>query len=197
MARKTLIRKAFEIYFGLSDRRSLTKLQEALMVEGHRVALRTLEYWSVKYRWQERIADFEREAEQADRAVHIEEIRAMRKRQEHEGQYLQQRGFQALEKTPDEQIPPRVAVSMLQQGAKLEREARGLTSQRDTAKSAAPEQRPHEIWVHLGGPPELYLYPDPDPPDPPALPPTVEGEEDEERDMEDTQEEADEAVAEY
>ena len=56
MIEKIAPRKAFEIYVRLGDRRSLKKLQEALLVEGLLVALRTLENWSVKYGWQERLA---------------------------------------------------------------------------------------------------------------------------------------------
>ena len=176
MARKTLNRKAFEIYFRLGDGRSLKKLREALLVEGRRVAQRTLENWSVKFRWQERIAEYAHVEEQADRQAQIKEIGAAQKRQQREGQYLQQKAIQALEVMPDERISPGVAVQMLREGARLEREANGLAFQQGVLASDRSEEGRREVWVHLGGPPDAYMYPDPDPPDPISVPPPVEGE---------------------
>ena len=162
MNESTKHRHAFERYFRLGRDRSLKKLHAALAAQGWTTSLRTLENWSSKFGWPARIDAEERKARAADRARRIEERREAHERHAKLGQYLQQRGLGALEKLSDGQIAAALAHRMIQAGAKMEREARGMT---ETASDGRDDAREiHEVHVVMGGPGDAFMYPDPDDP---------------------------------
>ncbi len=118
-------RHAFECYWRLGPERSVEKLHAALDADGAAPSLRTLYAWSSRYRWQDRLADLERDARQAEDEARIAAIREMQERQAREALLLQQRGTEWLAGMDNERATPEAAIRAVVEGARLERLVRG------------------------------------------------------------------------
>jgi hypothetical protein len=103
MRETTRHREAFSKYWQLGADRSIERLRDALSRQGRAPALRTLYSWSSAFGWRARIDALEAEARAADDDAHVEELRALRERQQKAALFLQHKGVSALEaKRPDE-----------------------------------------------------------------------------------------------
>ena len=135
MTESTKHRRAFDRYWRLGEHRSLERLHAALEADGEAPSLRTLSGWSSKYGWQERIADLERAASEADREAQIAELRGMAERHAKEGLLLQQKGAQWLAALTADQVTAPTAIRAITEGVRLEREARGADKKIDIAEA--------------------------------------------------------------
>ena len=140
MAEGTRHRRAFDAYYRLGLGRSLRSLQAALGAEGGTSpSLRTLEHWSTRYHWQDRIADLERAARQAEDEARIAAIREMGERHAAEALLLQQKGTEWLLEIDAGDASAEAAIRAIAEGAKLERQARGeLPARTENADSPDP-----------------------------------------------------------
>ena len=125
MAESTKHRNAFERYFRLGAKRSIERLHEAMQAEGDAPSLRTLYGWSSKCGWQDRLAELERKAREAEQEVFIEEIREMDKRHVKEALLLQQKGAEWLATMDLKAVTLAGAIRAIEVGVMLERTARG------------------------------------------------------------------------
>lgn len=130
MPESTRHRRAFERYWRLGSERSIEKLHAAMSSEGSGPSLRTLYEWSRRYRWQDRLADLERQARAAEDEARVAAIREMQERQAKEGLLLQQKGAEWLAQIETEHASPEAAIRAVVEGARLERLARGEATER-------------------------------------------------------------------
>lgn len=131
MSERTQHRRAFDLYLRIGAERSIAELQEliaddpALIGMSRAPTLRTLESWSAKFNWQDRIRGFERKAAAQDRDDQVQVIREMNERHAKEGVAIQQKGVERLQTLPAEEMTGADAVRSIVEGARLERMARG------------------------------------------------------------------------
>ena len=118
--------RAFDVYLSLGPDRSLAELAAVLRADPHRAglrrapSLRTVEGWSAGRKWQDRIADIDRQArEEADRQ-HIAWVSEHRERLRQEGLLLQQRGIEWLEAKDGYEVKANEAIRAIEAGFKLE-----------------------------------------------------------------------------
>lgn len=131
MPESTRHREAFDRYYRLGPHRSLALLADALRAsDADAPSLRSLEEWSSRYQWQDRITDIERHAREAENEARIAEIREMQERHAKEGLLLQQRGAEWLTGLAAEAVSAEAAIRALVEGVKLERLARGDVTER-------------------------------------------------------------------
>ncbi len=140
MGNSTRRREAFDLYYETGRDRTLEKLHQLLRERGWRVSLRTIFEWSRRDHWQERIADFDRQARVAADAARLDELRQMYERQAQEGILLQQRGAEALSRLDPEELPPDDGIRAIVEGARLERIARGEPTDRLAAEREDDDQ---------------------------------------------------------
>jgi hypothetical protein len=127
--------KAFVAYLDLGASRSLSELARALQHDPTRTglrgpSLRTLEGWSVRFRWQERLADIERKARLELEHEHVKRVKQHRERLRQEGLLLQQRGSEWLEGMNPEDVKANEAIKAIDTGFKLEALALGEATER-------------------------------------------------------------------
>ena len=152
-------REAFQIYLEMGRDRSLSRLHEELLrTYGKPKTVRTVEEWSSKLGWQARIDQLEREAQVAAQAAFVAEKREANRRHAREAQALQQLGLQALADVDLEDVTPATATRLVEIGIRLEREARGLGRE----EIVPAEGEIVEVHLVMGGPKELFMFPDPD-----------------------------------
>lgn len=104
----------------------------------------TLEPWSSKNRWVERVEAWDEDQERIKRELAQkemqEEIRRMLKRQAEAGKFAQVKAIKALNKIPEEDIKPSDVARLLEAGSKLERIGRGyagdVIEERESAEAA-------------------------------------------------------------
>ena len=136
MREGTKHRLLFNLYVDLGPGRSLEALAAAIArnpdAAGLRRApsLRSLYRWSAELRWQDRLADLEREARRRDAEQLLQSLREMNERQAREGMLLQQRAVQRLQALVDGELTPAESIRALAEGARLERLARGEVTDR-------------------------------------------------------------------
>lgn len=135
MAESTRARQAFERYWRLGAQRSLRLLHEALERDGHAPTLRTLEEWSRRYHWQDRVADVEREARRADDEARITAVREMADRHAREALLLQQKGAEWLAGLGPGEVTADAAIRAVVEGMKAERLARGDVTERTEVRT--------------------------------------------------------------
>jgi hypothetical protein len=127
---------AFVVYLSLGPDRSLTELAEILRAEPRRASLRrapslrTLESWSNRYRWQDRLADVDRRAREDAERQHLEWVSQHRERLREEGLLLQQRGIEWLKSKDADEVKAHEAIRAIDAGFKLEALALGQATQR-------------------------------------------------------------------
>jgi hypothetical protein len=128
--------RAFVVYLGLGPDRSLAELAAVLRSDPGRAglkrapSLRTLEGWSVRYRWQDRIADIDRRAREDAERQHMEWVQQHRERLRQEGLLLQQRGVEWLKNKEAGHVKAHEAIRAIDIGFKLEALALGEATQR-------------------------------------------------------------------
>ncbi len=134
-------RRAFDVYYRLGLSRSLRSLHAALSAEdGPSPSLRTLEDWSTRFHWQDRIADLERQARQAEDEARIAAVHEMQDRHAGEALLLQQKGTEWLLEFGAGDVSAEAAIRAIAEGAKLERLARGELPAR-TENDDSPDPR--------------------------------------------------------
>lgn len=142
MRESTRHRKALDLYVRMGDTRSLERLRVALRErDGRAPSLRTLEEWSRTLDWQSRLDDFERAARQADAEARIHEVREMADRQVREALLLQQKGAEWLRTVPPDRIAPGDGIRAIVEGAKLERLARGASTEHHVVEQGEGDPR--------------------------------------------------------
>ena len=124
------------VYLGLGPDRSLVELAGVLRTDPGRAdlrrapSLRTLEDWSVRFGWQNRISGIDRRAREDAECQQMEWVQQHRERLRQEGLLLQQRGVEWLkDKEPDDVKAPD-AIRAIDTGFKLEALALGEATQR-------------------------------------------------------------------
>jgi hypothetical protein len=128
--------RAFAVYLSLGPDRSLAELAEVLRANPARAglrrapSLRTLEEWSVRGRWQDRIADVDRRAREEAERQHLERLSQYRQRLREEGLLLQQRGIEWLKKKNTDEVKAHEAIRAIDLGHRLEALALGEATQR-------------------------------------------------------------------
>ena len=129
MRETTRHRNAFNTYVDMGAERTIEKLRNELMAGGSPPSLRTLYEWSRTFNWQYRLDDLERKARVAEEDARVKAIREMRERQAKEALLLQQKGAEwiaGLDDTPSAEA----AIRAIVEGAKLERLARGESTEK-------------------------------------------------------------------
>ncbi len=117
------------------EQRSIRRLQQELEDEGLKVAIHTLENWSIKFDWVTRAFEWDDERSLRREALVLDHVEEMENRHVRLGLKMQSLASQALELLADafEQkhgdLPARDAIRMADTGIKLERQARGMDSQ--------------------------------------------------------------------
>jgi len=128
--------RAFALYLALGPERSLASLVGVLRVDPGRAglrrapSLRTLEDWSARYRWQQRLADVERRAREDAERQHLEWVKQHRERLRQEGLLLQQRGIEWLKDKRTNDVTAHEAIRAIDAGFKLEALALGEATER-------------------------------------------------------------------
>lgn len=128
--------QAFGVYLELGPDRSLAALAAALKKGLARpgmkraASLRTLEQWSVRFRWQERIAEVERKAREEVERQQVEWVKQHRERLRQEGLLLQQRGIEWLRTKGAGDVKAHEAIRAIDTGFKLEALALGEATER-------------------------------------------------------------------
>lgn len=128
--------RAFAAYLGLGPGRSLAELAAVLRTDPSRAglrrspSLRTLEDWSVRYRWQDRIAEIDRKAREEAEREHLEWVTQHRERLRQEGLLLQQRGIEWLKNKQTDEVTAHEAIRAIDTGFRLEALALGEATQR-------------------------------------------------------------------
>jgi len=128
--------RAFALYLALGTERSLGGLAAALRADPGRAglrrapSLRTLEDWSARYRWQQRLADVERRAREDAERQHLEWVKQHRERLRQEGLLLQQRGIEWLKDKRTNDVTAHEAIRAIDAGFKLEALALGEATER-------------------------------------------------------------------
>jgi hypothetical protein len=127
--------KAFAAYLDLGPSRSLSELARALQHHPTRKglrgpSLRTLEGWSVQFRWQERLADIERKVQLELEYEHVQRVKQYRERLREKGLLLQQHGIEWLDGMNAEDVKAHEAIKAIDTGFKLEALALGEATAR-------------------------------------------------------------------
>ena len=136
MAASARQERAFGLYLKLGPDRSLAELARLLRADpdsaGLRRAptLRTLENWSARYGWQERIAGIERKAREEEDRRRVEWVKQHRERLRQEGLLLQQRGIGWLKEKETAEVSASEAIRAIDTGFKLEALSLGEVTQR-------------------------------------------------------------------
>ena len=135
MRETTRHRDAFNAYVDMGSERTIEKLRTELQEQGRAPSVRTLYEWSRTFHWQYRLDDLERKARVAEEDARIKAIREMRERQAKEALLLQQKGAEWIAGLDD---PPsaEAAIRAIVEGAKLERLARGETTEKIQVEEA-------------------------------------------------------------
>lgn len=128
--------RAFTVYLGLGPGRSLAELAAVLRADPSRAglrrapSLRTLEDWSARCRWQERIAQIDRQAREEAEREHLGWVKQHQERLRQEGLLLQQRGIEWLRNKQTDEVTAHEAIRAIDTGFKLEALALGEATQR-------------------------------------------------------------------
>lgn len=136
MSASTRQERAFAVYLGLGPDRSLAELAAVLRTDPRRAglrrapSLRTLEGWSVRYHWQERISEIDRHAREEAERQHLEWVKQHRERLRQEGLLLQQWGIEWLKQKSANGATAHEAIRAIDTGFKLEALALGQATNR-------------------------------------------------------------------
>ncbi len=135
MAQQTRHRLAFDHYVELGPGRSLEALYAALCDDPSLIGLRkaparsTIDVWSSRFQWQDRLQDLEREARARDDEALLASLKEMNARHGKEGVALQQAGIARLSSLSPDEISAADAVRAVVEGVRLERLASGAATE--------------------------------------------------------------------
>jgi hypothetical protein len=129
MRETTRHRDAYNAYVDMGSERTIEKLRSWLREQGRAPSIRTLYEWSSSFHWQYRLDDLERKARVAEENARIKAIREMRERQAKEALLLQQKGAEWISGLMDAPSAE-AAIRAIVEGAKLERLARGESTEK-------------------------------------------------------------------
>ncbi len=126
---------SFGAYLGLGPERNLRDLRAVLVNrrrQGGKCApsLRTLESWSSRFGWQERVAAIERRARQEHEQQHVEWVLEHRERLRTQGQLLQDKGVEWLNAKMNKDVSATEAIRAIDAGSKLQALALGEVTSR-------------------------------------------------------------------
>lgn len=139
--RKELTRQRAETFFGIyyemGAGRSLQKLAELCSKIGLKRALSTFTRWSVEHGWQNRILEVDSKLQATREASHFAKIQVMNERQAQDARNLQALGragmtglVNIMKQTGQLELGPQDIVTLIREGAKLERLALGEVTDR-------------------------------------------------------------------
>ena len=105
-------------------------------------AERTITRWAQEFRWIERVTSWENEVDRQKLSVQMETIRTMTQRHVEQAVKLQEKGIMALEKLTADTISASDARLLVTEGAKLERLARGQSTEKyeQTTRAGFPDE---------------------------------------------------------
>lgn len=131
--------EAFRVYRDLGTERSIAKAGRQL--GKNRV---TLEGWSSKFNWVERVAAWDAEQDRIARQEQIKAIKAMRNRHAGMAKAMIVKAGRALNRIPEEEIKASDISRMIEVATKLERISRGdvgdVIEERDGGEAINPVQ---------------------------------------------------------
>ena len=117
---------AFDTYLNQGAQRSLRGTQREIASNPERYdfkrapSLRTLENWSARHRWPDRIAKLEHQAQIEEEREQVERIKGYRARLRQEGLVLQQRGLVWLQDKEADDVKANEAIKAIVEGFRLE-----------------------------------------------------------------------------
>lgn len=135
MAEQTRHRLAFDHYVRLGAGRSLEALHAALLDDPSLIGLRkaptrsTVDLWSSRFHWQDRLHDLERQARARDDEALVVSLKEMNARHGKEGVALQQKGIARLSSLALDEISAADAVRAIVEGVRIERLASGAATE--------------------------------------------------------------------
>lgn len=138
MSRASRADAAFTAYLDLGPLRSLARLREALATDPSKrgferaPSLRTLESWSSRHSWAERIEHLEWQAREEEQHEYVEHIKEYRARLRQEGLLLQTKGLEWLGEKDAGEVRAGDAIRAIAEGFKLEALALGEATDRVT-----------------------------------------------------------------
>lgn len=148
MSRRSRADAAFSVYIDLGPARSLARLRDHLranpaLVGARRApSLRTLESWSARDRWSDRVLEIERRALEEEEHAHVERVKQHRERLHQEGRFLQQRGIAWLRDKHAGDVGAGEAIKAISEGFRIE--ALGLGEATDRISIEARYERTFE-----------------------------------------------------
>lgn len=131
---------AFEFYFALGTSRTFTAVAEKFSV-----STKTVSRAALREKWNERIADRERKAQERMDIRAVDELVAMRERHLKIATLLQRKGLERLQSTPVESSQQ--AIRSIAIGLAEERMARGEPTERTAVDFEAIIKREYERWL--------------------------------------------------
>jgi hypothetical protein len=137
--------QAFSAYFALGPSRSLAELANVLRDETgdygltRPPSLRTIETWSIRGQWQQRLADLERRAREEVDREHLAWLKDHRERLRERGRLLQDRGIEWLLEKDAGDVKASDAIRAIEAGVRLEALALTETMQRTAPSGDKPK----------------------------------------------------------
>lgn len=123
-----------------STNRTLKAVQE-IMYPGAQWAMRAITGWAKDHQWVERVIAWENELDRVKLAAQAQTVETMSKRHIEAAQKLIEKGLAALEKITEGDIDPANARLLIVDGSKLERLARGQSTEKydSTERAGLPD----------------------------------------------------------
>jgi len=128
--------RAFSAYVALGPNRTLRSLRDALAADASKAglkrppSLRSLEEWSTRFGWQDRILELERKSREETERQHLDWIQQHRERLRQEGLLLQQKGLEWIKGKADGDVSAGEAIRAVDAGFRLEALALGEATAR-------------------------------------------------------------------
>lgn len=134
--------EAFTIYRDLGPERSIRKVSERL-----RKSEALLYRWSAQYEWVDRAKDYDAEMDRLALLQEVKDRKAMNKRQAGQAKILQGKALEALKNIKPEELDIKDIIKMFVEGAKVERLARGESTENAEVKHSGEvkERIEHDI----------------------------------------------------
>lgn len=147
--------EAFRIYRDMPWREKDPKMRQIKHVAAElKKSVQLIHRWAQKYDWHERAAAFDVHIDKQLQKETIWQIRVMRKRQAKYGRQMQAKGMMALLQTPTMDISPSAAITMVKEGANLERLGLGEPTE-NVQQSGTVEYRYIEVVEQRRDPQEM------------------------------------------
>lgn len=115
-------------YRDMGQNRSFEHLLEVLRTENdgkYRVARSSVELWSKKFKWQERIRKWDLEQDEVNKKQQLEEIKNMVKRHSQQSLLLQKKAIERIQDAMPQDLTLKEALDYMKEGVRIERLTRG------------------------------------------------------------------------